>query len=150
MLEALGNAKTSNNDNSSRFTKYLNLSIDTQNMAVVGYEIKTHVLEKTLIVNNLSEDRKFHVFYAIMKHMPSEDKEKYKFKHDFSQYSYIVHSLSSVSKNQDARTYQNILSSFEIFGYTAEEQGAFFTLLSVILLIGNIQFKPEVEKGREV
>lgn len=147
MLEAFGNAKTSNNDNSSRFSKYINLYLDTQNQSIVGYEIRTYILEKNLLVNPLAEDRKFHALYAIMKHMPSDQKAKYKFKADFSQYSYLVNSLNSVTSIDYNQTYENILSSFADYAYSPEEQEAIFSLLSAILLIGNLAFKPETEKG---
>src|SRR5690606_19536216 len=101
ILEAFGHAKTINNDNSSRYSQYLNLYIDCTNQKVIGYSIKTYLLEKSLIVNDKMEDRKFHVFYAIMKHMSPEQKQKYRFKPDFSGYSYLVNSLGSQSTNGD-------------------------------------------------
>jgi myosin heavy subunit len=59
-----------------------------------------------------------------------------------------VNTLASASTTADKQTYDNIFASFETFGYSQEEQDALFTLISAILLIGNLAFKPETEKGK--
>lgn len=148
ILEAFGHAKTINNDNSSRYSQYLNLYIDCTNQKIVGYSIKAYLLEKSLIVNEKIEDRKFHVFYAIMKHMPSEQKQKYRIKSDFSGYHYLVNSLGSGSTNGDQQTYNDILKAFQTFAYTEAEQDAIFNILSLVLLLGNLTFKEPSDKSR--
>lgn len=106
------------------------------------------MLEKGLIVNEKIEDRKFHVFYAIMKHMPTEQKQKYRFKSDFSAYNYLAHSLSSVSTNGDQQTYDSIMSNFDDFGYSQAEQDSIFYNLSIVLLLGNLKFIDQADKSR--
>lgn len=122
--------------------------IDCTNQKVVGYSLKAYILEKGLIVNEKVEDRKFHVFYAIMKYMPIEQKQKYRFKSDFSGYKYLAHSLSSVSTNGDQQTYDNIMSNFDDFGYSQAEQDSIFYNLSVVLLLGNLKFIDQADKSK--
>lgn len=65
MLSVFGNAKTMHNDNSSRFSKYINMTIDGETNKILGYETKTYMLEKGRLLNIGADERKFHIFYAL-------------------------------------------------------------------------------------
>ena len=59
ILEALGNASTPRNHNSSRFGKYIEIDI---NNGEFNSKITTYLLEKTRIVSN--NDSTYHIFYT--------------------------------------------------------------------------------------
>ena len=59
ILEALGNASTPRNHNSSRFGKYIEISI---NNCEYNSKITTYLLEKTRIVS--TKDSNYHIFYT--------------------------------------------------------------------------------------
>lgn len=59
ILEALGNASTPRNHNSSRFGKYIEIDI---NNGEFNSKITTYLLEKTRIVSN--KDSTYHIFYT--------------------------------------------------------------------------------------
>jgi myosin heavy subunit len=59
ILEALGNASTPRNHNSSRFGKYIEIAI---NNGDYNSKITTYLLEKTRIVSN--KDSTYHIFYT--------------------------------------------------------------------------------------
>ena len=59
ILEALGNASTPRNHNSSRFGKYIEIDINNGNF---NSKITTYLLEKTRIVSN--KDSTYHIFYT--------------------------------------------------------------------------------------
>uniref|UniRef100_A0A8C9A6Y5 Myosin VC n=1 Tax=Prolemur simus TaxID=1328070 RepID=A0A8C9A6Y5_PROSS len=49
ITEAVGNAKTTRNDNSSRFGKYTEISFDERNQ-IIGANMRTYLLEKSRVV----------------------------------------------------------------------------------------------------
>eukprot|EP01048_Picozoa_sp_COSAG05_P010495 COSAG05_NODE_928_length_6564_cov_2.265429_1_plen_384_part_10 len=64
-LEAFGNAKTVNNDNSSRFAKCMQIAIDKEGR-VCGAEIQTSLLEKARSCAFFVQERNFHIFYMLV------------------------------------------------------------------------------------
>lgn len=53
VMEAIGNAKTIRNDNSSRFGKFIQINF-TERCGIAGAEMKTYLLEKSRVVFQVS------------------------------------------------------------------------------------------------
>ena len=68
ILEALGNAKTIRNDNSSRFGKYISLFID--NKMIVGASTTSYLLEAIRVTSPNKEERNYHIFYQLLSASP--------------------------------------------------------------------------------
>ena len=67
LLEALGNAQTLRNENSSRFGKLIRLlyrgeGVETE---LVSAHIETYLLESTRVARQASGERNFHIFYQV-------------------------------------------------------------------------------------
>ena len=65
VLEALGNAKTIRNDNSSRFGKYVRLLM-TPEGALCGATLEKYLLEKSRVVLHSEGEQSYHAFYQLV------------------------------------------------------------------------------------
>ena len=65
VLEAFGNAKTTRNNNSSRFGKYVMLLVDTRTRKIIGARTKDYLLEKSRVITQNKNERNYHIFYHL-------------------------------------------------------------------------------------
>ncbi|KAL5731112.1 hypothetical protein ACHQM5_003871 [Ranunculus cassubicifolius] len=70
ILEAFGNAKTSRNDNSSRFGKLIEIHFSGTGK-ISGAKIQTFLLEKSRVVQCAEGERSYHIFLSALRWCPS-------------------------------------------------------------------------------
>lgn len=66
MLEAWGNATTTQNRNSSRFGKWLAVHFDPERCSIASCSLTPYLLEKSRVVVHGVGERSYHVFYQLL------------------------------------------------------------------------------------
>ncbi|KAJ3217621.1 Unconventional myosin-Ib [Dinochytrium kinnereticum] len=89
VLEAFGNAKTTKNDNSSRFGKYMDLQFDFRGKPIGG-KITTYLLEKSRVVAVPEKERSFHIFYQLLSGLNADELQSLSLTTQVKDYSYLI------------------------------------------------------------
>nr|KJB13453.1 hypothetical protein B456_002G076300 [Gossypium raimondii] len=140
ILEAFGNAKTSKNDNSSRFGKLTEIHF-TEMGKISGAEIQTFLLEKSRVVQLAAGERSYHIFYQLCAGAPPTLREKLNLKMA-SEYNYLIQSDSLVINGvDDAKKFQKLVEALDIVQMCKEEQEQAYAMIAAVLWLGNISFQ---------
>ncbi|KAK2460523.1 hypothetical protein APHAL10511_006993 [Amanita phalloides] len=141
ILESFGNAKTTRNDNSSRFGKYIQILFDGK-QEIVGARIRTYLLERSRIVFQPLTERNYHIFYQLCAGAPLKERKDLGLDIDVTKFHYLRQggSLSvpilGVDDAEEFRATQHALSTV---GISVEKQWAVFRLLAALLHLGNVK-----------
>ncbi|KAJ6849255.1 putative myosin-1 isoform X1 [Iris pallida] len=140
ILEAFGNAKTSRNDNSSRFGKLTEMQFNDGGK-FCGARIQTFLLEKTRVVQRETGERSYHVFYQLCAGASHILKEKLNLK-AADEYEYLKQSdCLRISCVDDAQRFHMLMEALNIAHISKEDQENAFTMLAAVLWLGNIEFQ---------
>ncbi|CDQ84331.1 unnamed protein product [Oncorhynchus mykiss] len=64
IMESIGNSKTTCNDNSSWFVKYIEISFGWKG-DIIGANVRMYLLEKPRVVFHASQERNYNIFYQL-------------------------------------------------------------------------------------
>ncbi|XP_026094178.1 unconventional myosin-Va-like isoform X1 [Carassius auratus] len=140
IMEAIGNAKTTRNDNSSRFGKYIEIGFDRKHH-IIGANMRTYLLEKSRVVFQASEERNYHIFYQLCAcaHLPEFEPLKLGSTDDFP---YTNQGRSPIIEGvNDLKEMEATRKAFSLLGITEVHQMGLFQILSAILHLGNVEVK---------
>jgi myosin heavy chain 6/7 len=145
ILESYGNAKTSRNDNSSRFGKFIRIHFNAAGK-LAGCDIESYLLEKSRITQQQEVERSYHIFYQLLQPFVPDLKAKCFLEDDIYFYSYVSQGKTSVQSIDDNEELEYTDSAFDIIGFTQEEKWNCYKLTAAVMTMGEMKFK---QKGRD-
>ncbi|GMT09469.1 hypothetical protein PFISCL1PPCAC_766 [Pristionchus fissidentatus] len=139
IMEAIGNAKTIRNDNSSRFGKYIQLNFGDR-YAISGAEMRTYLLEKSRLVFQASNERNYHIFYQMCAARNHELLKGMRLG-SADDYHYTSQGRASLLEGvNDEEEFRATIQALSEVGFSSDAQRDLIKVLSGILLLGNVQF----------
>ena len=145
ILESYGNAKTSRNDNSSRFGKFIRIHF-TAAGKLCGCDIESYLLEKSRITQQQEVERSYHIFYQLLQPFVPDMKAKCLLTDDIYDYTYVSQGKTTVASIDDNEELEFTDNAFDVIGFTNTEKWDCFKLTAAVMTCGEIKFK---QKGRD-
>merc|ERR1719410_848069 len=145
ILESYGNAKTSRNDNSSRFGKFIRIHFTTSGK-LCGCDIESYLLEKSRITQQQEVERSYHIFYQLLQPAVPTMKAKCLLTDDIYDYSYVSQGKVTVASIDDNEELEYTDAAFDIIGFSHQEKWDCYKITAAVMSAGEIKF---VQKGRD-
>merc|ERR1719288_38436 len=145
ILESYGNAKTSRNDNSSRFGKFIRIHF-TSPGKLCGCDIESYLLEKSRITQQQEVERSYHIFYQLLQPAVPTMKAKCLLTDDIYDYSYVSQGKVTVASIDDNEELEYTDAAFDCIGFTHEEKWDCYKITAAVMACGQVEFK---QKGRD-
>nr|XP_046198991.1 unconventional myosin-Vc-like isoform X1 [Oncorhynchus gorbuscha] len=140
ITEAIGNAKTTRNDNSSRFGKYTEISFDRR-YQIIGANMRTYLLEKSRVVSQSESERNYHIFYQMC---ACADQPEFKslrlLRADEFRYT-SMGGETAIEGVDDRKDMEETRRTFSLLGLTEDFQADVFKVLAGILHLGNVEIR---------
>jgi myosin-5 len=137
IMEAFGNAKTTRNDNSSRFGKYIEIMFDEQTN-IIGAKIRTYLLERSRLVFQPLKERNYHIFYQLVAGATESERQELDLL-PVEQFNYLNQGSSpTIDGVDDKAEFEALKKSLATIGVESNQQGEIFKLLAALLHLGNV------------
>uniref|UniRef100_A0A0K2TA41 Myosin heavy chain 1 [Tribolium castaneum] n=2 Tax=Lepeophtheirus salmonis TaxID=72036 RepID=A0A0K2TA41_LEPSM len=145
ILESYGNAKTSRNDNSSRFGKFIRIHFNSSGK-LSGCDIESYLLEKSRITQQQEVERSYHIFYQLLMPTVPNMIEKCNLTDDIYDYSFVSQGKVKVESIDDNEEMEFTDNAFDVLGFTEEEKWNCYKITAAVMSFGEVSFK---QKGRD-
>merc|ERR1712228_507902 len=150
ILESYGNAKTSRNDNSSRFGKFIRIHF-TASGKLAGCDIVSYLLEKSRITWEQEVERSYHIFYQLLQPYgdgicPGGLRAKCFLSNDVYDYIYVSQGKTTVASIDDNEELEYTEDAFNVLGFAEWEKFDCYVLTAGVMSSGGVQY---VQKGRD-
>ncbi|GAV03225.1 hypothetical protein RvY_13683-2 [Ramazzottius varieornatus] len=143
LLEAFGNAKTSLNNNSSRFGKHIRLNFDSSGK-VLGATLSGYLLEKCRLTRQNPGESNFHIFHLLFSSLSDQKLQKLKLDR-FTRYRYLPGlgrktAVGPLTSQPSCAANGMLAEMVCAAGFSKREQKFMTVVLAAVLSIGNIRF----------
>lgn len=138
VMEAFGNAKTTRNDNSSRFGKYIEIMFD-ERTNIIGAKIRTYLLERSRLVFQPLKERNYHIFYQLVAGATEEEKQELGLL-SVEEFEYLNQGGAPIIDGVDDKAeFDATRKSLSTIGVSGEAQTEIFRVLAALLHLGNVK-----------
>ncbi|KAK4501342.1 hypothetical protein PRZ48_007150 [Zasmidium cellare] len=138
IMEAFGNAKTTRNDNSSRFGKYIEIMFNKQT-DIIGARIRTYLLERSRLVFQPLKERNYHIFYQLVAGATDAEREELGLV-PVEHFDYLNQGgAPQIDGVDDAKDFNDTRQSLTRLGVSTDVQANLWKILAALLHIGNIK-----------
>jgi len=151
LLEAFGNAKTSRNDNSSRFGKFIMLQFESHvgvpQPTIGGAQIQTYLLEKSRVARVVDGERNYHIFHQLFKAASCPNQNSTPIPADLELEGTKFKMLGEgIDECDDNRRFKNMKDAISSIGVTIEEWNDILRTVAGLLHLGNMEFLADTER----
>ncbi|RKP25431.1 P-loop containing nucleoside triphosphate hydrolase protein [Syncephalis pseudoplumigaleata] len=137
ILESFGNAKTTRNDNSSRFGKYIQIHFDKQSY-IVGATIRTYLLERSRLIYQPNTERNYHIFYQLCAGAPPSERAQLCLD-ECTKFAYLNQgNCSEIQGVNDFEEFAETQKALSTIGMSVQRQWDIFRVLASLLHLGNV------------
>ncbi|XP_072430500.1 unconventional myosin-Vb isoform X3 [Chiloscyllium punctatum] len=142
IMEAIGNAKTTRNDNSSRFGKYIQIGFDRQ-YYIIGANMRTYLLEKSRVVFQAEDERNYHIFYQLCASANRPDFKELKLSSAEDYFYATQGGNTEIDGVNDAEDFERTWNAFTLLGVKDAHQMNIYRVIASILHLGNVEIVSE-------
>ncbi|KAJ1852495.1 Myosin type-2 heavy chain 1 [Coemansia sp. RSA 1822] len=146
VFESFGNAKTTRNDNSSRFGKFLDIKFERQRQRIVGGRIRTFLLERSRVVYQPPTERNYHIFYQLLAGADASLRSELHLDGEFATCGAFHYTSqggpgsAAIAGVDDAADFAVTAASLDTVGISSSQRGDIWRTLAGILHLGNVTF----------
>ncbi|RNF02425.1 putative myosin heavy chain [Trypanosoma rangeli] len=147
ILEAFGNAKTKNNDNSSRFGKFMKFFFkhSLTGGVMTGALITVYLLERSRIVTHSKGERGYHSFYQLLAGNDDAAKSSRLNQLQLARAAdyrcTAIGNAMTIDGVNDADDFDNVMSAMKFVGMTEAECNAVWSTVGAVLHLLSLEFK---------
>ena len=148
VLEAFGNAKTINNNNSTRIIKFIKLKINQAFTKLTGAEVFAFLFDKNRVTNiEANKGNNFNIFYYLLNCGNNDFLQKLFLSSDnFANYYYLIRDNNNIDNSLYSKNkFKELKEALITLGFNNGEMFSIFKILSAILLLGNTEIKIDDE-----
>ena len=139
LLEALGNAKTVRNGNSSRFGKWVEVQFDASGF-ITASRVTSYLLEKSRVTEHAEGERTYHILYQLCRGCTKEQSTELHLL-PAADFRFIGESAAiQVPNVDDKQWWAATCHAMGVFGMAGNDQVGVRAILASVLHLGNLSF----------
>jgi myosin heavy subunit len=161
LMEAFGNAKTTLNNNSSRFGKLISIAFSPQGGGtIMGSSISHYLLESSRVTHQADGEQNYHIFYYLLQHArdnvgtaallscdpPSTDPTSHQSSSNAEEEYLLAPTGTGTTGAQEDQlrwAFEEVLEAMEVLNISTDEQQALWKTVGALLHLGEASFRAE-------